>query len=53
MKGAVLYGPRDVRFEERGMPKIVEPTVDVAAHDGSTTSTSHTSTLEGEPFWTH
>lgn len=26
MKGTVLYGPRDVRFEERGMPKIVEPT---------------------------
>ena len=26
MKGAVLYGPRDVRFEERGTPKIVEPT---------------------------
>ena len=26
MKGAVLYGPRDVRFEERGMPKVVEPT---------------------------
>jgi threonine dehydrogenase-like Zn-dependent dehydrogenase len=26
MKGTVLYGPRDVRFEERGTPKIVEPT---------------------------
>jgi NADPH:quinone reductase-like Zn-dependent oxidoreductase len=26
MKGAVLYGPRDVRFEERSKPKIVEPT---------------------------
>src|SRR5436190_22316399 len=26
MKGAVLYGPRDVRFEDRGTPKIVEPT---------------------------
>ena len=26
MKGAVLYGPRDVRFEERSVPKIVEPT---------------------------
>jgi threonine dehydrogenase-like Zn-dependent dehydrogenase len=26
MKGAILYGPRDVRFEERGTPKIVEPT---------------------------
>src|SRR5213592_517028 len=25
MKGAVLYGPRDVRFEERESPKIVEP----------------------------
>jgi threonine dehydrogenase-like Zn-dependent dehydrogenase len=26
MRGAVLYGPRDVRFEERDEPKIVEPT---------------------------
>jgi len=26
MKGAVLYGARDVRFEERDAPKIVEPT---------------------------
>lgn len=26
MKGAVLHGPRDVRFEERDAPKIVEPT---------------------------
>jgi threonine dehydrogenase-like Zn-dependent dehydrogenase len=26
MKGAVLYGPRDVRFEEREAPKVVEPT---------------------------
>jgi threonine dehydrogenase-like Zn-dependent dehydrogenase len=26
MKGAVLYGPRDVRFEERSMPAIVKPT---------------------------
>jgi hypothetical protein len=26
MKGAVLYGPRDVRFEERRTPEIVEPT---------------------------
>src|SRR6266403_3279504 len=26
MKGAVLYGPRDVRFEERSTPKIIEPT---------------------------
>jgi len=26
MKGAILYGPRDVRFEEREDPKIVEPT---------------------------
>src|SRR5438309_988999 len=25
MKGAVLYGPRDVRFEERCTPKIIEP----------------------------
>ena len=26
MKGAVLYGPRDVRFEERADPTIVAPT---------------------------
>src|SRR5262245_44127961 len=26
MRGAVLYGPRDVRFEERAAPAIVEPT---------------------------
>src|SRR5437867_1498444 len=26
MRGAVLYGPDDVRFEERDTPKIVEPT---------------------------
>jgi threonine dehydrogenase-like Zn-dependent dehydrogenase len=26
MRGAVLYGPRDVCFEDRETPKIVEPT---------------------------
>ena len=26
MRGTVLYGPRDVRFEEREIPKIVKPT---------------------------
>jgi threonine dehydrogenase-like Zn-dependent dehydrogenase len=26
MKGTVLYGPRDLRFEERETPKVVEPT---------------------------
>lgn len=26
MKGTVLYGPRDVRFEERETPKILKPT---------------------------
>src|SRR5438094_1365316 len=26
MRGTVLYGPRDIRFEDRQMPKIVEPT---------------------------
>src|ERR671929_139827 len=26
MRGTVLYGPRDVRFEERPEPEIVEPT---------------------------
>jgi threonine dehydrogenase-like Zn-dependent dehydrogenase len=26
MRGAVLYGPRDVRFEERAAPTVIEPT---------------------------
>jgi len=26
MRGAVLYGPRDVRFEERDAPTIIKPT---------------------------
>jgi threonine dehydrogenase-like Zn-dependent dehydrogenase len=26
MRGAIIYGPRDVRYEERPDPKIVEPT---------------------------
>jgi threonine dehydrogenase-like Zn-dependent dehydrogenase len=26
MKGTVLYSPRDIRFEDRETPKIVEPT---------------------------
>src|SRR5213593_5000451 len=26
MRGAILYGPRDVRFEERDAPNIIEPT---------------------------
>src|SRR5947208_7420041 len=26
MRGAVLYGPRDLRFEERDVPRIIEPT---------------------------
>ena len=26
MKGTILYGPRDVRFEEHDEPKIIEPT---------------------------
>jgi len=26
MRGEILYGPRDVRFEERGTPKILKPT---------------------------
>ncbi len=26
MKGAILYGPRDVRFEERAEPRIIKPT---------------------------
>jgi hypothetical protein len=26
MRGAILYGPRDVRFEERDAAKIIDPT---------------------------
>jgi threonine dehydrogenase-like Zn-dependent dehydrogenase len=26
MKGTVLYGPRDIRFEDRADPKIIKPT---------------------------
>ena len=26
MRGAVLYGPHDVRFEDRETPDIIEPT---------------------------
>jgi threonine dehydrogenase-like Zn-dependent dehydrogenase len=26
MRGAILYGPRDVRFEDRETPKIIKPT---------------------------
>jgi threonine dehydrogenase-like Zn-dependent dehydrogenase len=26
MRGAILYGPRDLRFEERETPTIVQPT---------------------------
>ena len=26
MRGTILYGPRDVRFEERDAPTIIEPT---------------------------
>ena len=26
MRGAVLYGPRDLRFEERPAPSIINPT---------------------------
>ncbi len=26
MRGTVLYGPGDVRYEDRETPKIVEPT---------------------------
>jgi threonine dehydrogenase-like Zn-dependent dehydrogenase len=31
MRGTVLYGPRDVRFEERAAPTIIEPTDAVIA----------------------
>lgn len=26
LRGAILYGPRDVRFDERATPSIIEPT---------------------------
>jgi threonine dehydrogenase-like Zn-dependent dehydrogenase len=25
MKGAVLYGPKDIRFEDRDDPRIIQP----------------------------
>jgi hypothetical protein len=34
MKGAVLYGPRDVRFEKREATRITKPT-DPLTRDGS------------------
>ena len=34
MKGAVLYGPGDIRFEDPEMPKIIEPTDAVLPHRG-------------------
>jgi hypothetical protein len=30
MKGTVLYGPRDVRFEERPEPRIEKPNSDAS-----------------------
>src|SRR5438309_11950711 len=35
MRGAVLYGPGDVRFEERDAPKITKPT-DAVIHLSAT-----------------
>ena len=32
MRGAVLYGPGDIRFEDRDVPKIVEPTDVIKNH---------------------
>jgi len=26
MRGAILYGPRDLRFEERDVPRIIKGT---------------------------
>jgi hypothetical protein len=26
MQGTMLYGPGDIRFEERETPKVIEPT---------------------------
>ena len=26
MRGAVLYGPRDIRYVDRAAPRIIEPT---------------------------
>ncbi len=35
MKGTMLYGPGDVRFEERPDPKIIEPTDAILQSVGS------------------
>ena len=35
MQATVLYGPRDVRFEELEDPKIVEPTDVILRHPGN------------------
>jgi hypothetical protein len=32
MKAAILYGPRDVRFQKRGMREIVAPRVQSSGH---------------------
>ncbi len=32
MKGTILYGPRDVRFEERADPTILEPRAACSNH---------------------
>jgi len=34
MKGTVLYGPRDVRFEEIETPKITKPTDAITSREG-------------------
>ena len=33
MRGAILYGPRDIRFAERPEPVIVEPTDAIAPEE--------------------
>ena len=38
MKGTILYGPRDVRFEERDDPKIIKPTDAIRHRHGKTDS---------------
>ena len=35
MKGTVIYGPRDIRFEDRPEPRIVEPTDADHPHRGN------------------
>ena len=50
MKGTVLYGPRDVRFEERPEPKILKPTDAIVRLAVSRSRTNEISTSSRPKF---